>query len=334
MAFWMVRAGEQGYLAPEFEAKSCVAVGFDGVGSFASLHSLEQAKARIAEVYPGQSPSQHSSAAGALWRFRKLMEKGDRVVTYDPKRRMYLVGFVRSDYAFEPGYVSDYAHVRRVEWTHRVSRDSLLPSSRNTLGAIQTLFEPGEAVLADLLADRSGATTPAESRESEAEQVSDLEQIRLEQVGRAHEFIKDRIARLDPSAMEQLVASILRAIGYRARVTPTGPDRGRDVIASPDGLGLQHPRILCEVKHRRAAMGAPEIRSFVGGLRAEDRGLYVSTGGFTRDACSDSTLQRLFESLLVRNAVYLWLSRGSRVTRGDTQTAWRPEPHDHGMVRG
>lgn len=31
-------------------------------------------------------------------------------------------------------------------------------------------------------------------------------------------------------------------------------------------------------------MGAPAIRSFIGGLRTNDRGLYVSTEGFTREA--------------------------------------------------
>lgn len=31
-------------------------------------------------------------------------------------------------------------------------------------------------------------------------------------------------------------------------------------------------------------MGASDIRSFLGGLRGEDRGLYVSTGGFTKEA--------------------------------------------------
>ena len=31
-------------------------------------------------------------------------------------------------------------------------------------------------------------------------------------------------------------------------------------------------------------MGAQELRSFLGGLRASDKGLYVSTGGFSKDA--------------------------------------------------
>jgi restriction system protein len=85
--------------------------------------------------------------------------------------------------------------------------------------------------------------------------------------------------------MEHLVAAVLRAIGYRARVTPQGPDRGVDVIASPDGSGLEAPRIKAEVKHRsKTPMGSQDVRSFIGGLREGDRGLYVSTGGFTKDA--------------------------------------------------
>jgi restriction system protein len=31
-------------------------------------------------------------------------------------------------------------------------------------------------------------------------------------------------------------------------------------------------------------MGAPEVRAFAGGLRHADKGLYVSTGGFSREA--------------------------------------------------
>lgn len=47
---------------------------------------------------------------------------------------------------------------------------------------------------------------------------------------------------------------------------------------------LEPPHIVVEVKHRKESMGVPAIRSFIGGLRAGDRGLYVSTGGFTKEA--------------------------------------------------
>lgn len=38
-------------------------------------------------------------------------------------------------------------------------------------------------------------------------------------------------------------------------------------MASPDGLGLENPRIKVEVKHRQNSMGASEIRNFIGRLR-------------------------------------------------------------------
>jgi len=38
------------------------------------------------------------------------------------------------------------------------------------------------------------------------------------------------------------------------------------------------------VKHRGAQIGSQEIRSFLGALRPGDRGLYVSTGGYTKEA--------------------------------------------------
>ena len=93
------------------------------------------------------------------------------------------------------------------------------------------------------------------------------------------------IVNLDWKDMQELVAGILRAMGYKTMISPSGPDRGKDIIASPDGLGLEDPKIVVEVKHRKnSTMGAPEIRSLLGGLRPNDKSLYVSTGGFSKEA--------------------------------------------------
>lgn len=72
---------------------------------------------------------------------------------------------------------------------------------------------------------------------------------------------------------------------YKKWISPAGPDRGKDFVASPDGFGFEQPRIVVEVKHRPStAMGSQELRSFLGGRHKDDKGLYVSTGGFTKDA--------------------------------------------------
>ena len=176
--------------------------------------------------------------------------------------------------------------MRRVQWLARVSRDDLSASSKNSLGSTLTLFDPGPDVLAELDRLASGARPKPDLVEPEEEVAEEEAEVILrDTLSKAHEFIKDRVLALDPAEMEALAAALLRAMGYKTRVTPKGPDQGRDVIASPDGLGFQAPRIITEVKHRpKDSMGAEKLRSFIGGLRAEDRGLYVSTGGFTKDA--------------------------------------------------
>lgn len=81
----------------------------------------------------------------------------------------------------------------------------------------------------------------------EEEEVCDNRDLLEETEARAPEFIKDRVSKLDWSEMQELIAGILRAMGYTTRVSRPGPDRGADIVASPDGLGLEMPRIVVEL---------------------------------------------------------------------------------------
>jgi restriction system protein len=206
------------------------------------------------------------------------------VVTYNPEFRTYLVGEIISDYQYVSDSPGNYNHLRKVKWLGKVPRDSLTLATRNTVGAIMTLF-----LLSDSAADEfkrllSGEKVPTPEVEAQDVETSDMDDIKKDVMERAFEFIKDNILKLDWEEMQELVAGILRAMGCKTRVTSPGPDRGADIIASPDGLGLEQPRIRAEVKHRVDSTGASLLRSFIGGLRQNDRGLYVSTGGFTKEA--------------------------------------------------
>lgn len=206
-------------------------------------------------------------------------------MTYSSETRLYHAGEVVGNYQYALDKVEDYPHTRAVKWIGSVPRDDLSAPSRNTLGAIQTIFTIGEAwkEIAALLSGKKPA--PPADFEEEEEEESELADIREDTVGRSHEFIKDAVQKLSWEEAQELVAGILRAMGYKTRVSGRGADRGKDVIASPDGLGLEEPRIRVEVKHRVGeTMGAPEVRSFIGAMRQGDRGLYISTGGFTKEA--------------------------------------------------
>lgn len=281
----MIRAGEGGYLIDEFENTGYVGIGWQGAGDFTQVQTLEEMREIIVNAFPDAMPGALGNSASMAYKFRRTIQPGDYVVSYDPQKREYLFGTFVGDYEYDIGVFSDFLHVRQVQWKDRVSRDTLSPSSRNTLGSTLPVFEPGTEVLREIEAAINAGGLVSQPVEGEGEAEEEFQIIRRDVLDRAHEFIKDRIRALSPEDMEFLTAAVLRAMGYKARVTLKGPDRGRDVTASPDGLGFQQPRVVAEVKHRpRDSMGADKIRGFIGGLRTGDQGLYVSTGGFTKEA--------------------------------------------------
>jgi restriction system protein len=279
--FWMVRAGTGAFLIQDFEEKGYVAVGWTKIGDLSQVRSKEALEKLYKEAYPDISLGKFRMGVGQLARFRFEIKKGDRVVTYNPEFRVYPVGEIISEYEYTTGSASDFNHIRRVKWIGKVSRDSLSLAARNSLGAIMTLFLLNDSTAQEFDQLLSGKV-PTEILLKIEE--PELEEYKKDIRERAREYIKDKIIGLDWDEMQDLVAGILGAMGYKAKPTPPGPDRGADIIASPDGLGLEQPRIKVEVKHKQGAIGAPVLRSFTGGLRQNDRGLYVSTGGFTKEA--------------------------------------------------
>ena len=75
-----------------------------------------------------------------IYKFRCKLEVNQKVVTYDPQKREYLIGSITTDYSHDTNKISDeisdYAHLRKVDWKGSVSRDLLSVSSRNSLGSI------------------------------------------------------------------------------------------------------------------------------------------------------------------------------------------------------
>jgi restriction system protein len=277
---WMVRAGEGAYLFDEFRSKNIVAIGWNETGDLSKVPTPEEIKQIVKEKYPDFKLGKINISAGQISRFRFNFKKGDNVITYDPDERIYLVGEILSDYEYSTKF-GEYFHIRKVEWLGKVSRDKLSTTTKNTLGAISTIFELNEDAEEEIIKFLKGKKETVEDIESKE---AELDTIKEDMIAKAREFIKDKILDLNWEEMQELVAGVLRGMGYKTTISPKGADRGRDIQASPDGLGLEEPRIIVEVKHRSGQMGRKEITSFTGGLRQGNKGLYVSTGGFSKDA--------------------------------------------------
>lgn len=268
-------AGRRAEQLEEFLEESKIRIGFASDPKALGA-DLEAIKSVIRAVEPATN-AQVSTWAGQLNRFLNEMAVGDKVLVYDPGTRLYHIGKITSDPTFEDR--DQLPYTREVKWVNTVARDDLSVAARNALGAILTLFSVNPNVQQEVEMVLSGNKV-VEDEEFETEEIQEEGE---EVSAKAKEFMKDKIQQLSWEAMQELVAGLLRSMGYRTKVASAGPDRGKDIVASPDGLGLEDPRIHVEVKHRKGAMGASEIRSFAGGLR-KAKGLYVSTGGFSREA--------------------------------------------------
>jgi len=103
----------------------------------------------------------------------------------------------------------------------------------------------------------------------------------------ATEGILDFIKSKNPYEFQDMVASLLKAMGYYVpHVAKRGKDGGIDLIAYTDPLGTKAPRIKVQVKHRpEDAVSVDVVRQLVAVLNKEgDVGIFVTSGRFTSDS--------------------------------------------------
>src|SRR5690606_3333930 len=159
--------------------------------------------------------------------------------------RKYLAGTLKGPLGADPQPAPPGMSLcRPTEWIGEVDRDRLGLATRNSLGSTLTFFQIPASAASEITAaldateDSGGfdgapalaaAEGGAELEEESREQLQDLE-------ARSFEQIKDRVTALDWDELQELIAGLLRAMGYKTRVASPGPDRGADIVASPDGL--------------------------------------------------------------------------------------------------
>lgn len=92
--------------------------------------------------------------------------------------------------------------------------------------------------------------------------------------------LKELSKQLKGYALEEFVAELLRAMGYRCTVSPQGGDSGIDITAYKDELP---PRILVQVKSQDSDIKESTIQSLKGAMREGDYGLFVTLSNYTNE---------------------------------------------------
>ena len=142
------------------------------------------------------------------------------VLTYDPGQRLYFIGRITSDVQ---SIEHELFRARQVEWSGQIVRDALKQSTRNSLGAISTLFTVRGEAAADVNANTVAIGADISSVVEAVDDGPEREELVDNIEDQSNELLEDRIASLDWEQMQQLVARLATSRSTdRNRIPPNG----------------------------------------------------------------------------------------------------------------
>lgn len=133
--------------------------------------------------------------------------------------------------------------------------------------------------------------------------------------------IIDYIIQKNPYEFQDLVAALLRAMGYYTPfIAPKGKDGGVDIIAYQDPLGTAQPQLKVQVKHYpKTSISVDVVRSLIGILVKNDEvGVLVTSGQFTSEAKKEArNSHRRLRLIDIDELIELWIAYYDKMTEED-----------------
>lgn len=169
-------------------------------------------------------------------------------------------------------------------------------------------------------AEEDKTITPLDDVQVQEQQTGQQAQVALLQQyeEKAMEGIQAFLARKNPYEWQDLVAALLRAMGYFiAFNAKRGKDGGIDLIAYSDPLGTRTPRIKVQVKHRpNEAISIDVVKQLVANLNKQgDVGLFVTSGRFSSESERYSRESHIHIELIdFQRLVSLWQQHYAQLT--------------------
>ncbi|MEJ7576887.1 MAG: restriction endonuclease [Pyrinomonadaceae bacterium] len=162
-------------------------------------------------------------------------------------------------------------------WTRTILKNrNVLESSSRGIWALKDYSEDSKTIAVEVTT-KTETPNPTSNPDEEYEWKSEVAKILTEEIS--------------PTEFERLIQRILRETGFeQVEVTGRTGDGGIDGrgIAKINGILSFH--ILFQCKRYKGTVGAKEIRDFRGAMVGRtDKGLFVTTGKFTRDAIKEAT---------------------------------------------
>ena len=255
-----------------------MAIGWKEIGNLREIQAnRDDFKKKYVQVYPDASKGAVATCAGMLYRFCHEVQIGDYVVYPSKSDRMINIGEITGDYEFVPD-AHEYVQQRNVKWLKHIPRTSFSQGALYEIGSALSFFAVKNYADEFLSALDKGFKKHAAANDEDDTVGATAEDI----IESTKDFILKELSRnLKGYALEEFVADLLRAMGYRTTVSPQGGDSGIDITAYKDELP---PRILVQVKSQDSDIKETTIQSLKGAMREGDYGLFVTLSNYTKNA--------------------------------------------------
>jgi len=255
-----------------------IAIGWKAMGDLSQLPQNRDAyKKRYIEVFPDEKKGSVATCTGMIYRFVCEAKIGDYVVLPSKVDKMINIGVIEGDYTFVPD-AAQYPHQKKVKWLKHYPRTMFSQGALYELGAFMTFFSVKnytDEFLAALDKNFKRNVASAGEDETVAATAEDIKQNTRDYV------LKELSRQFKGFGLEEVVAALLRAMGYRAVVSSKGGDRGVDITAYKDELP---PRILVQVKSKDAPVAETTVHALKGAMREGDYGLFITLSDYTPHA--------------------------------------------------
>ena len=261
-----------------FLIQNVIAIGWKEFGDCSKLEPTRDAyKSHYLKVYPTAKKGAIATSAGMLYRFACEMKVGDFVVFPSKMDRKINIGIVESDFIFNSD-AALYVQQRKVKWLKHLPRTAFSQGALYEVGSALSFFLIKNYADEYLQAMDKGFKPAAAMAETDETVAATADEI----IESTRDFILKELSKnLKGYDLEEFVADLLRAMGYRCTVSPHGGDSGIDITAYKDELP---PRILVQVKSQDSDIKETTIQSLKGAMREGDYGLFVTLSNYTKNA--------------------------------------------------
>jgi len=197
------------------------------------------------------------------------------------------LGRVTGDYTYDAS--ESYPNLHSVVWLKKFARTTFSQGALYEVGSAMSFFQV-KNYADEFEVALEGKTIVAPTVEEEDETISIVADDIAQQ---SRDFVLKQIhQKLKGHGLAEFVGHLLNLMGYKTNVSKPGPDRGIDIVANKDDLGVTPPTIIVQVKSGEGDVNEAAVSELSGKVSDKDFGLFVSAASFNKRARDSAFAKR------------------------------------------